>query len=114
MRRVLSCFLPGNALFISGRASDRPCRELATILRPMGTLSLVLILLSGVESRADEGGVSLWLPGQFGSLAAVPEQPGWALATIYYHADVGAGGSVSAARQITIGNLSSAADVNLN
>jgi hypothetical protein len=32
---------------------------------------------------ADEGGVSFWLPGLFGSLAAVPQQPGWSLATIY-------------------------------
>ena len=30
-------------------------------------------------SRADEGGVSFWLPGQYGSLAAAPQTPGWAL-----------------------------------
>jgi len=34
---------------------------------------------------ADEGGVSFWLPGNFGSLAAAPGTPGWAWATIYYH-----------------------------
>ena len=30
--------------------------------------------------KADEGGVSFWLPGFFGSLAAAPQQPGWSLA----------------------------------
>src|SRR5438105_4152603 len=30
---------------------------------------------------ADEGGVSFWVPGFFGSLAAAPQQPGWSLAT---------------------------------
>ena len=27
-------------------------------------------------ARADEGGVSFWLPGEFGSFAAVPGEPG--------------------------------------
>ena len=40
---------------------------------------------------ADEGGVSFWLPGNFGSLAAAPGVPGWAWATIYYHTSVSAG-----------------------
>ena len=30
---------------------------------------------------ADEGGVSFWIPGFFGSLAATPQQPGWSVAT---------------------------------
>jgi hypothetical protein len=42
---------------------------------------------------ADEGGVSLWLPGLFGSLAAVPGTPGWQFASIYYHTSVDAGGA---------------------
>jgi hypothetical protein len=36
-------------------------------------------------SRADESGISFWLPGQYASLAAMPTAPGWALGTIYYH-----------------------------
>ena len=44
--------------------------------------------------------MSFWLPGQFGSLAAVPAQPGWSFANIYYHTDVSAGGQLAAARQI--------------
>ncbi|MBM7061829.1 transporter [Pseudomonas sp. UL073] len=44
------------------------------------------------SAMADEGGVSFWLPGQFGALAAVPTAPGWSLPLIYYHAsaDMGA------------------------
>jgi hypothetical protein len=43
-------------------------------------------------ARADEGGVSFWLPGQFGSFAAVQASPGWSLAALYYHASSDAGG----------------------
>ena len=42
---------------------------------------------------ADEGGVSFWLPGLFGSLAAVPGEPGPSFAMIYYHSSVDAGTS---------------------
>jgi hypothetical protein len=45
-------------------------------------------------ARADEGGVGFWVPGFFGSLAAVPPTPGWSFATIYYHTSVDAGGGV--------------------
>lgn len=34
---------------------------------------------------ADAGGLSFWLPGAFGSLAAAPGVPGWSYATIYLH-----------------------------
>jgi hypothetical protein len=33
---------------------------------------------------ADEGGVGFWLTGQFGSMAAVPQVPGWAIGIINY------------------------------
>jgi hypothetical protein len=54
----------------------------------LGALAVALIALTPQGSRADEGGVSFWLPGLFGSLAAVPVQPGFGLATIYYHTSV--------------------------
>ena len=57
------------------------------------------------SARADEGGVSFWVPGFFGSLAATPQQPGWALAMIYYHTSVSAGGNVAFARQVNRGNI---------
>jgi hypothetical protein len=54
---------------------------------------------------ADEGGLSFWIPGFFGSLAATPEQPGFSLASIYYHTTVSAGADVARAREITTGRI---------
>src|SRR5215472_10284082 len=56
-------------------------------------------------SLADEGGVSFWLPGLFGSLAAVPAQPGWQGETFFYNTNVRAGADVATAREITIGRF---------
>jgi len=67
---------------------------------------------------ADEGGVSFWVPGFFGSLAAAPQQPGWSLATVYYHTSVSAGSDVALAREFQTGripvNLSARLNANLN
>jgi len=65
-------------------------------------------------AKADEGGVSFWLPGLFGSLAAVPVTPGWSLGSIYYHTSVSASGNVAAAKEIQIGRFSPTVNVNLN
>jgi hypothetical protein len=56
-----------------------------------GTLAAAGLSAPG-EGRADEGGVSFWLPGLFGSLAAVPGSAGWSFASLYYHSSVDAGG----------------------
>src|SRR5262249_8547237 len=65
-----------------------------------------LLALPAQMARADEGGVSFWVPGLYGSLAAVPQQaPGWSATTIYWHDNVSAGGDVARAREITIGNI---------
>ena len=67
---------------------------------------------------ADEGGVSFWVPGFFGSLAATPQQPGWSLANIYYHTSVSAGADVARAREFTLNrvpaNVTLNANLNLN
>jgi hypothetical protein len=55
----------------------------------------VLLAAASTASLADEGGVSFWLPGQFGSFAAVPGDPGWSLPLVYYHASTDAGASRS-------------------
>ena len=65
-------------------------------------------------SRADEGGISFWLPGQFGNLAAVPGEPGWSLATVYYHASVRDAGGVAAASEITVGRFNPTVNLNPN
>jgi hypothetical protein len=54
---------------------------------------------------ADEGGVSFWAPGFFGSLAAAPQQPGWSLATIYYHTSISAGSELALAREFETGKV---------
>jgi hypothetical protein len=63
---------------------------------------------------ADESGVSFWLPGQFGSLAAVPQTPGWSLGAVYYHTTVLAFGGVAAAREIQVGRFSPNVNVSLD
>ena len=64
-----------------------------------------LAMLGSQAARADEGGVSFWIPGFFGSLAAAPQVPGWSMANIYYHTSVNAGADVAFARQVAPGNL---------
>jgi hypothetical protein len=71
------------------------------------------IAIAPKPAIADQGGVSFWIPGLFGSLAAVPGQPGFNFATVYYHTSVGASGAVAAQKQIEIGRLNPR-NVNLN
>ncbi len=59
----------------------------------MKALLVGALTSSPMPSHADEGGVSFWLPGQYGSLAALPGSPGWSFALGYYHTSVNAGGS---------------------
>jgi len=63
---------------------------------------------------ADQGGVSFWIPGLFGSFAASPLQPGVSFTSIYYHTSVSAGGAVAAARQVEIGRLRPTAKADLS
>src|SRR4051794_38725500 len=86
---------------MSGVKANRPGREgssLSNAFRTSVVVGAVMIGIMGVTPRpafADETGVSFWLPGTFGSLAAAPGQPGFQSATTYYHTSVGAGGGQS-------------------
>ena len=53
----------------------------------------IAIALFPAHAIADEGGASTYLPGFFGSLAAVPGAPGWSLGTFYYHTSADASAS---------------------
>jgi hypothetical protein len=81
-------------------------------------LAFFLGIFAPGTARADEGGVSFWLPGLYGSFAATPLQPGWSFATIYYHGSVSASGGAAASREVTIGGLpttvTASLDVNLH
>jgi hypothetical protein len=83
-----------------------------------GALAPTAVAFAPLLAKADEGGVSFWVPGFFGSLAAAPLQPGWSLSTIYYHTSVSAGGDVAVAREVTLGripaNLSLSTSLNAN
>ena len=90
------------------------------IRKSIATGSIASALLVGLlvnapsTATADEGGVSFWLPGIYGSLAATPQQPGWSFAAVYYHTSVSAAGSAAASREINIGNFTTTATLNLN
>ena len=73
-----------------GRAGARD-RGTAPILSAV-ILTLCLIAYGSQPAKADQGGLSFWLPGVFGSLAAVPGVPGWAFTTIYLHLEESATG----------------------
>jgi hypothetical protein len=99
-------------------------RRLAALCRPIrsalfgGALAVAVACSFPPIASADESGVSFWVPGLFGSLEAVPQQPGWSAASIYYHTSVSADGSVSLAREFQIGNIpvnaSAHASANIN
>jgi hypothetical protein len=85
----------------------------------VGGLAFIVALgFAPMVAMADEGGVSFWAPGFFGSLAAAPQQPGWSLATIDYHTSVSGGADVSLAREFEIrripANLTASLNANVN
>jgi hypothetical protein len=79
-----------------------------------GVLGAVALLCHPEGAFADEGGVSFWVPGFFGSLAATPQQPGWSVANVYYHDSVSAGGNVALAKEIQIGRIPANLNASLN
>ena len=96
-------------------------RPISASGRRLGVAALVLapsVLFFSHSALADENGISFWVPGFFGSLAATPQQPGWSLATIYYHTSISAGADVARAREFSLGrvpgNLTVNANLNLN
>lgn len=92
-------------------------RPISARRRKLGVAAIVLapaIMFFSHSALADEGGVSFWVPGFFGSLAATPAQPGWSLATIYYHTSVSAGADVARAREFTLGRVPGNVTVNAN
>ena len=50
--------------------------------RLAGFAVITAVICSTNTSLADEGGVSFWIPGLYGSLAAVQQVPGWAVGIV--------------------------------
>src|SRR5258707_1434216 len=114
--------LPGhNMIARIALAAAKRGRPISAHRRRLGVAAIVLapaIMFFSHRALADESGVSFWIPGFFGSLAATPQQPGWSLATVYYHPSVSAGADVARAREFTLGrvpaNVTVSANLNLN
>ena len=89
-------------------------RRESKLVRVSGAVTIAALLLFPEVSRADESGISFWLPGLYGSLAAAPTTPGWSMAAIYYHTTVSATGAAAAAREFQVGRFSPNVNLNLN
>ena len=77
---------------------DKRCGSPVSSRAVLTALALALNAVPGI-ARVDEGGISFWTPGTYGSLVAVPQQaPGWSLTTIFWHDSVSAGADVARAR----------------
>src|SRR5271165_7198768 len=97
------------AIRARGRGNVAPTRAIKSGFL-LGAMIFAAVVWAPDVSKADEGGVSFWIPGFFGSLAAAPQQPGWSLTNIGYQTSVSAGGDVTIARERELGNI----PVNLN
>jgi hypothetical protein len=95
------------------KLQPKPCTR---IRNRLAAVSVACAAIAGAArvALADENGVSFWVPGFFGSLAAAPQQPGWSLASIYYHTDVSGSGNIAVSREITIGQFNPTLNVNVN
>jgi hypothetical protein len=73
----------------------RTPRAQTGVVRSIGAVMIILGAFAGAPNiaNADEGGVSFWLPGEFGSFAAVPGEPGFSISSFYYHPSITAGGN---------------------
>jgi hypothetical protein len=84
------------------------------LLLAAALLALAALIATTKVSRADEDGVSFWIPGFFGSLAATPQQPGWSAIMMNYYTNVRGGASEALSREVTIGQFNPTLNVNVN
>jgi hypothetical protein len=67
----------------------------SSLRRRIGCVAATAALVASADiAHADESGISFWLPGQSGSLAAVPLTPGWALGVVDYYTNVSGSGTI--------------------
>jgi hypothetical protein len=100
------------------RAMAKSGRPVSAHRRRFGVAAAIVlapaIMFFPQSASADENGISFWVPGFFGSLAATPQQPGWSLANIYYHTSVSAGADVARSREFTLNRVPANFTVNTN
>jgi hypothetical protein len=61
-------------------------------------LAVAIAVWPGLAARADQGGLSFWLPGQYGSFAAVAPEPGFSMPLMFYSYEGSAGRGVTLPR----------------
>ena len=61
-------------------------------------LALAIVGCPASVTLADEGGISFWLPGQYGSFAAVAPAPGFSMPLVFYNYAGSAGRGVTLSR----------------
>jgi hypothetical protein len=103
---------PSPAELICTKRRFASCAIGGELLRVAAIAAAVTAL--GSTAEADEGGLGFWIPGFFGSLSAAPQVPGFTLTNLYYHSDVSAGGNVSFAREVPLGNFTANLTAKLN
>jgi len=96
------------------RRTDSHCRSPVWFCVLTTCLVFAAVASTATTSLADEDGISFWIPGLFGSLAAAPQQPGWSLTSVYYHDDVSASGNAALAREITLGDFNPKINISIN
>src|SRR5262245_13698491 len=84
---------------------QQPAIARGALIGAFASTFLSIVIGLPTIATADEGGVSFWLPGFFGSLAATPLQAGWSVTSIYYHTSVSAGADVARAREFLTGRI---------
>ena len=86
-------------------SQQRMTRRIAGRNLVVATLALAAAASVPRLSLASESGVTFWIPGFFGSLAATPLEPGFSYTNIYYNWNGQAGADVAFARQVQRGAL---------
>jgi len=77
-------------------------------------LAAAAALTGAHPAAADENGVSFWVPGTFGSLAAVPLPAGWSLTTSILHQTLHADGATAFSRQVGVGPYTATLNANVS
>jgi hypothetical protein len=93
---------------------DRRGPARASCVAALIVVAAIALMSARDNARADEGGVGFWLPGLYGSLAAAPQVPGWAVGIVNLYTPVSASGNVAASREVTIGKIPANISVSLN
>jgi len=96
------------------RGNTSAFRKRETLFGAAALLAVGFDVFAPDAANADEGGIGFWLPGEFGSLAATQQVPGWSFGIVNIYESVSASGNVAAAREVTIGNLHPNVNANLN